>query len=283
MAKTTIARIALCAILATAALAPLIAPFDSFDQTAHDLADAHQPPLTRQSATGHRYWLGTDGQGRDILSGLAWGLRQSLWIAVLSVGLAMLVGTAVGLAAGYRGGVARRIAMRVSEMQLAMPSILVAMLLFGVARPFVGVERFEALAPWLIVAAIVLADWVLYARTVAATVSAEIAKEYVVAAEAMGYGHLRIAIRHILPNVAGPVMSIAMLCLPLAVIAEATLSYLGVGLPINQPSLGNMIARGQNELYSGKWWGLVFPAATLIAVSLSINTLAGQLRQRLHE
>lgn len=266
--------IGLTLLCSLAIFAPLLAAVDPYDLAVPDLADAHLPPLSLSSDSARRYWLGTDAHGRDLFSHVLFGLRQSLWIGGVAVTLAALIGVGLGLLAGYAGGWVDAAIMRISDIQLALPPLLVAMMLSGIARGWLGPSGYAALAPWLIVAAIALSDWVLFARTVRAAVMGEMRKDYVDAAVAIGVGPVRVLLRHILPNVLQPVLVIAMLSLPAAIVVEATLSFLGAGLPATLPSLGTMIARGQSELHSGIWWPLVFPAGALIAISLCINSFA---------
>jgi len=273
-------HVVMSAIIIAALLAPWIAPVNSYDLGAQRLHDAYTPPLARQTAHGPRYWLGSDGLGRDILSEILFGLRQSLLIASVAVFLSMIVGTGLGLAAGYAGGWLDAMIIRVSDIQSAIPPMLIAMLLYGLARPLVPPDALAALSLWLIIGAIALSEWALFARTVRAAVRAEKQKAYVATAVAIGCSHPRIALRHILPNVSTPIFVVATMSMPMAILTEATLSFLGVGLPADQPSLGTMISRGRSDIFSGAWWTIAFPAAVLSVVSLTINLIALQWQAR---
>lgn len=273
--------VALVIVLA-AIFAPLIAPTDPYDPASLNLMDGFTPPMQPNAFTGNSYLMGTDNQGRDVFSTILYGARISLFVGVSAVLLAMLLGISAGLIAGYRGGWVDAVLMRVADVQLSFPSILIALLIFGVARGIIPPTQREAMAIWVLIVAIGLSDWVQFARVVRGATMVEKGKEYVQAVRVIGVTPLRILIRHILPNVMGPVLVIATISVALAIIAEATLSFLGVGVPPTQPSLGTLIRIGQQFLFSGEWWILLFPALTLLALALSVNMLGDWLRDALN-
>jgi peptide/nickel transport system permease protein len=264
-----------------ALFSPWLAPQNPFDASALNLNDAFKPPAWE--AGGERaYFLGSDNQGRDILSTILYGARISLGVGVASVALAMLLGVALGLLAGYAGGRIDALIMRLADVQLSVPAILSALLIDGVARVALPAERHDAIAIPVLVFAIGFAGWVQYARTVRGSTMVERNKEYVQAARVTGVAPLRIMLRHVLPNVTGPVMVLATVQIATAIITEATLSFLGVGVPPTSPSLGTLIQVGNNYLFSGEWWITVFPAVMLILIVLSVNLLGDWLRDALN-
>ena len=265
-----------------AILAPLIAPTNPFDPASLNLMNGFTPPLTPNMFTGQSFVMGTDDQGRDLLSAIIYGLRVSLFVGMMSVLLAMGIGVSLGLVAGYVGGWLDNLIMRIADIQLTFPSILIAMLIFGVLRGIIPPDLRDEMAIFVLIAAIGLSEWVPFARTVRATTLVEKEKEYVQAARLIGLRRGKIMWRHILPNVIGPVLVIATITLALAIIAEATLSFLGVGAPPTEPSLGTLIRIGQDYLFSGEWWILAFPAATLLALALSVNLLGDWLKDTLN-
>lgn len=273
--------VALIIVLA-AIFAPWIAPTNPYDPSSLNLMDGFTPPMQPNAFTGSTYLMGTDNQGRDVFSTILYGARISLFVGVSAVLLAMVLGISAGLVAGYRGGWVDAVLMRVADVQLSFPSILIALLIFGVARGIIPPTQREAMAIWVLIVAIGLSDWVQFARVVRGATMVEKGKEYVQAARVIGVSPLRILIRHILPNVMGPVLVIATISVALAIIAEATLSFLGVGVPPTQPSLGTLIRIGQQFLFSGEWWILLFPALTLLALALSVNLLGDWLRDALN-
>jgi len=275
------ASVSLLIILA-AIFAPWIAPHDPFNPATLNLMDGFTPPMEPNQFTGNTYWLGTDNQGRDVFSTILYGARISLFVGFMAVAFAMVLGITLGLIAGYRGGWVDSLLMRVADVQLTFPSILLALLIFGVARGFIPPAYREAMAIWVLIVAIGLSEWVQYARVVRGATMVEKNKEYVQAARVIGAHPAKILIRHILPNVMGPVLVIATIGLALAIIAEATLSFLGVGVPSTQPSLGTLIRIGQGFLFSGEWWILLFPSLTLLALALSVNLLGDWLRDALN-
>ncbi|MCV6597630.1 MAG: ABC transporter permease [Mangrovicoccus sp.] len=271
------------AILALGAIfAPWIAPYDPFDPASLNLMNGFTPPMQPNAFTGEIFWLGTDDQGRDVFSTILFGLRISLFVGFSAVVLAMVLGITLGLLAGYLGGWVDTIIMRLADVQLTFPAILVAMLIFGIAKGVIPVEYRDQMAIWVLILAIGLSDWVQFARVVRGATLVEKNKEYVAAARLIGRSGPAIMLRHILPNVLSPVLVIATISLALAIIAEATLSFLGIGAPPTQPSLGTLIRIGQGFLFSGEWWILLFPAGTLLALALSVNLLGDWLRDALN-
>lgn len=269
-------------IILAAVLAPWLAPHDPFNPATLNLMDGFTPPIEPNQFTGNVYWLGTDNQGRDVFSTILYGARISLFVGFMAVLFAMVLGITLGLIAGYRGGWVDSLLMRVADVQLTFPSILLALLIFGIARGFIPPAYRETMAIWVLIVAIGLSDWVQYARVVRGATMVEKGKEYVQAARVIGAHPAKILVRHILPNVMGPVLVIATIGLALAIIAEATLSFLGVGVPSTQPSLGTLIRIGQGFLFSGEWWILLFPSLTLLALALSVNLLGDWLRDALN-
>ncbi len=277
-----VAAIVVLLIVLASILAPLLSPQNPFNPAELNLMDGFSAPMTPNQFTGNTYWLGTDDQGRDIFSTILYGSRISLFVGVSAVGLAMVIGIVLGLLAGYRGGWTDTIIMRVADVQLTFPSILIALLVFGIVRGIVPPDMRNDLAVWILIVSIALSDWVQYARTVRGATLVERNKEYVQAARVIGVRPFTIMIKHVLPNVMGPVLVIATIGLALAIIAEATLSFLGVGMPKTTPSLGTLINTGQDFLFSGEWWILLFPALTLLALALSVNLLGDWLRDALN-
>ncbi|MEL6643166.1 MAG: ABC transporter permease [Pseudomonadota bacterium] len=269
-------------LVLSAVFAPLIAPHNPFDPASLNLMNGFSAPMQPNAFTGDTFWLGTDDQGRDVFSTILYGMRISLFVGFAAVLFAMVLGVTLGLIAGYVGGWAETIIMRVADVQLTFPAILVAMLIFGIAKGFTPVEYRDQMAIWVLIIAIGLSDWVQFARVVRGATLVEKSKEYVQAARLIGRSGPAIMVRHILPNVLSPVLVIATISLALAIIAEATLSFLGVGAPPTQPSLGTLIRIGQGFLFSGEWWILFFPAVTLLALALSVNLLGDWLRDALN-
>ena len=269
-------------LVLSAVFAPLIAPYNPFDPASLNLMNGFSAPMTPNAFTGETFWLGTDDQGRDVFSTILYGMRISLFVGAAAVAFAMVLGITLGLLAGYVGGWTETIIMRVADVQLTFPAILVAMLIFGIAKGVTPVEYRDQMAIWVLIIAIGLSDWVQFARVVRGATLVEKNKEYVAAAKLIGRTGPAIMVRHILPNVLSPVLVIATISLALAIIAEATLSFLGVGAPPTQPSLGTLIRIGQGFLFSGEWWILLFPAITLLVLALSVNLLGDWLRDALN-
>ncbi|MEL6413698.1 MAG: ABC transporter permease [Pseudomonadota bacterium] len=269
-------------LILSAILAPLIAPHDPFNPATLNLLNGFTPPGEANAFTGESFFLGTDDQGRDVFSTILYGLRISLFVGFAAVAFAMVLGISLGLLAGYIGGWTETIIMRIADVQLTFPSILVAMLIFGVAKGITPIEYRDQVAIWVLILAIGLSDWVQFARVVRGATLVEKNKEYVQAARLIGRSPLAIMGQHILPNVLSPVLVIATISLALAIIAEATLSFLGVGAPPTEPSLGTLIRIGQGFLFSGEWWILFFPACTLLVLALAVNLLGDWLRDALN-
>jgi peptide/nickel transport system permease protein len=264
-----------------ALLAPWVAPHNPYDLKALSLMDANSPP--RWMAGGDpRFLLGTDNLGRDIFSTILYGMRASIGIGLLSVALAMSIGITLGLIAGYFGGRIDSLIMRVADVQLTFPAILTALLVDGVAQVMIGAHKGGGGEFWILVVAIGLSYWVQYARTVRGSTMIERNKDYVHAARLIGIPSWAILLRHVLPNVLSPVLVIATINLALAIITEATLSFLGVGLPPTEPSLGTLIRIGNNFLFAGEWWIVAFPGLTLAILVLAVNLLGDWLRDALN-
>jgi peptide/nickel transport system permease protein len=268
-------------LLAAAVLAPWIAPHDPFDVVSLNLLDSHTPPVW-ENGGDPRFLLGTDDQGRDILSAILYGSRSSIAIGMLSVLFAMALGVTLGLLAGYFGGHVDTLIMRIADVQLTFPAILTALLIDGVARVLLGSHHNGGGEFWILVVAIGLSFWVQYARTVRSVTLVERNKEYVQAARLIGLGPMSIMFRQVLPNVMSPVLVIATINLALAVLTEATLSFLGVGLPPTEPSLGTLIRIGNNFLMSGEYWIVLFPGIALATLVLAVNLLGDWLRDALN-
>jgi peptide/nickel transport system permease protein len=280
--KVTVAAAIVTAIFFLGALlAPWIAPHNPFDMSTINLMDSLIPPAWEQGGDPN-FLLGTDDQGRDLLSTIMYGSRISLAVGFASVALAAVLGITLGLVSGYVGGRVDSIIMRIADVQLTFPAILIALLIDGSVHSVLGNLPREKTAFWVLVSSIGLSFWVQYARTVRGSTLVERNKEYVQAARLIGIPPGLIMLRHVLPNVMGPVLVIATINLALAVITEATLSFLGVGIPVTQPSLGTLIRIGQDFLFSGEWWITIFPGAALAALVLAVNLLGDWLRDALN-
>ena len=276
-----VSAIVLVVLLGGAAMAPWVAPHNPFDLRTLVLTDALKPPAWLPDGAG-TYLLGTDDQGRDVLSAILFGARISLVVGIAAVALAMIVGVALGLVAGYAGGKLDAFIMRIADVQLSFPAILIALLVDGVARVALPRTAHDAVAFSVLVLAIAAANWVQYARTVRASTLVERNKEYVQAARVVGLSRLAIMRRHLLPNVLGPVLVLATINLPTAIVTEATLSFLGVGVPPTQPSLGTLIRVGNDFLFSGEWWITIFPGGALVLMVLAVNLVGDWLRDALN-
>jgi peptide/nickel transport system permease protein len=263
-----------------AVFAPWVAPHNPFDLATLDLADARLPPAWSEGGNP-KYLIGTDDQGRDILSALMYGARISLAVGLASVLLSVIVGVALGLLSGFAGGKVDALIMRVCDVMLSFPSLLVALLIDGVGRAIFP-NAHDTLAFGVLIVAISLTGWVQYARTVRGSTLVERNREYVQAARVIGVKPARIMFRHVLPNVMGPVLVLATIHVASAIITEATLSFLGVGVPPTSPSLGTLIRIGNDFLFSGEWWITIFPGAMLILIALSVNLLGDWLRDALN-
>ncbi len=264
-----------------ALLAPWLAAQNPFDPALLDILDARLPPAWIEGGSA-RYLLGSDSQGRDVLSTILYGARISLGVSLAANLAAMAIGVTLGLVAGYFGGRLDNALMRVADVQLSFPTILIALLIDGIARQVVPREVHATLAIPLVVLAIALANWVQYARTVRGSTMVEKNREYVQAARVIGVGSAYLLVRHILPNVMGPVLVIATLGFGSAILTEAALSFLGLGVPATHPSLGTLIRMGNEVLFSGEWWITVFPAIALVLLVLAVNLLGDWLRDALN-
>jgi peptide/nickel transport system permease protein len=267
----TAALALLTLLICLAILAPLITPQNPYNLAEVDVLDSRLPPGAK-SMTGYTSWLGTDGAGRDLLSAMLYGLRISLAVGVMSGLIATVLGTLVGLTAAYVGGRVEALIMRIVDMQLSFPAILIALMLIAVLGK--GVDK--------IVIALVTVQWAYYARTVRGTALVERRKEYVEAARCLGLSHTRILLKHILPNCLPPLIVVATVQAAHAIALEATLSFLGVGLPQTEPSLGLLIANGFEYMLSGKYWISFFPGLVLLITILAINLVGDQLRDVLN-
>lgn len=263
-----------------AAFAGFVAPHDPFDLTTLELSNARLPPAWYESGSS-KFVFGTDDQGRDILSTLMYGARISLAVGFLSVMLSVIIGVSLGLLAGFLGGWADTFLMRLCDVMLSFPPILVALLIAGVGRALFPNAQ-TSLALGVLVLSITLTGWVQYARTVRGATLVERHKEYVQAARVTGVSSSRIMRRHVLPNVLGPVLVLATIQVANAIIVEATLSFLGVGSPPTAPSLGTLIRVGNDYLFSGEWWIAMFPGVMLVLIALSVNLLGDWLRDALN-
>ena len=283
--RAPVAIVSFCVVsilVLSAIFAQFIAPTNPFDPASLELMNGFTPPMEPNMYTGEVFLLGTDDQGRDLFSAILYGLRISLFVGLMAVSLAMTMGVILGLIAGYVGGWLDNLIMRLADIQMTFPSILIAMLIFGVARGLLPPELRYEMAITVLIISIGLSEWVPFARTVRGSTMVEKEKEYIAAAQLIGLKKWQIMIRHILPNVLGPVLVIATITFALAIIAEATLSFLGVGVPRTEPSLGTLIRIGQDFLFSGEWWILLFPALTLLALALAVNLLGDWLRDTLN-
>lgn len=276
-----IATVLLTAFLIGSFGAGWLAPHNPFDLASIELLDALLPPAWSENGSTN-YLLGTDSQGRDLFSGILYGAQVSLLIGLAAVALSMIVGIGLGLLAGYAGGRTDAFIMRIADVQLSFPAILIALLIDGVARAAVPRELHEVIAFPVLVGAISLAGWPQYARTVRGSTMVEKGREYVQAAKVIGVSSTVIMFRHVLPNVMGPVLVLATVHLATAIITEATLSFLGVGVPSTSPSLGTLIRIGNDFLFSGEWWITIFPGLALVLLVLSVNLLGDWLRDALN-
>jgi peptide/nickel transport system permease protein len=266
--RIAVSGLALLAMIALAALlAPWISPQNPYDLARLELLDSRLPPLAR-SAAGGIYWLGTDDQGRDMLSAILYGLRTSVAVGLASTALALAIGVSLGLAAAWFGGWLDALLMRLADLQLSFPSILIALVLLAVLGQ--GLDK--------IIVALVAVQWAYYARTARAAALVERRKEYIEAATSLALSRGRIIFRHLLPNCLPPLLVLAAVQVAAAITLEATLSFLGLGLPITEPSLGLLISNGFTYLLSGHYWISFFPGIALLAAVASINLVADRLR-----
>lgn len=265
------------AFLAAAFLSPFIAPFDPYNLATIDILDSELPPSWLAMGDS-RFWLGTDVQGRDIFSAILYGSRVSLMIGLGAVALQLVFGILVGLSAGYFGGRLDNLLMRIADVQLSFSTIMVAIIVSAVFKATLGAGFYAQHAVLMLVIIIGLAEWPQYARTIRATVLAEKKKEYVEAAKVMGFHSPRIMFRHILPNCLSPILVISTVQVANAIMSEAALSFLGLGMPVDQPSLGSLISMGFSYIFSGSWWITAFPGLYLVLLVLVINLLGDWLQ-----
>jgi peptide/nickel transport system permease protein len=276
-----LALLVLLALVLAAVFAPWLSLHNPFDPSVLELLDAFTPP-GQAGPSGMVYPLGADDQGRDVYSAILHGLRKSLLVGCAAVGLSLAIGVPLDLVAGYVGGWFDALLMRVADVQLTFPVLLVALLIFGIARGLLPEGYRDDMAVYVIVLSLGLSEWVPYARTVRGAVLVEKHKDYVLAAQLIGRSRSAILVLHILPNLFAPVLVIATISFALSIVAESTLSYLGVGLPPTEPSLGTLIRVGQGFLFSGEWWILFFPSLVLLALALSVNLAGDWLRDALN-
>ena len=257
--------------------APWIAPHDPYDQSSYDIMDAELPPAWLAGGD-ERFLLGTDNQGRDILSTMLYGSRVSLSIGLFAVGLQLALGIVIGLFAGYAGGRLDNLLMRFADVQLSFSTMMVAIIVSAIFQTALGGEFYSQYAILMLVVIIGVSEWPQYARTIRASVLAEKKKEYVEAAKVMGFKAPRIMFRHILPNCLSPILVISTVQVANAIMSEAALSFLGLGMPVDKPSLGSLISIGFNSMFSGSWWITAFPGLCLVLLVLVINLLGDWLR-----
>ena len=282
--RSPVTVIAFCLTLIfflAALFAPWLAPHDTYDIASLNLMDAFRPPAWAEGGDS-RFLLGTDDQGRDVLSSIMFGLRISLLVGFVSVILAALIGTLLGLISGYVGGLLDSLIMRIADVQLTFPAILIALLIDGIVGSLLSPAAHKDFKIYVLIAAIAASLWVNFARTVRGSTMVERNKEYVQAARVIGVHPGLIMLRHVLPNVLGPVLVIATLSLAIAILTEATLSFLGVGVPVTRPSLGTLIRIGNDFLFSGEWWMTIFPGTALALLVLAVNLLGDWLRDALN-
>jgi peptide/nickel transport system permease protein len=259
----------------------IIAPYNPFDPSSLSLMDAFTPPSWSEGGT-RNFLLGTDGQGRDMLSTILYGSRISLIVGFSAILFSLILGVALGLTAGYFGGRYEMFVMRITDVQLTIPSILMALLVDGIARGIISRELHDQMAIYVLIFAIGISEWPQFARVSRAATLVEKNKDYVSASTIIGVSNLMIMLRHILPNILRPILVIGTIGLALAIIAESTLSFLGVGVPPTTPSLGTLIRIGNDFLFSGEWWITFFPAIFLVLLAFSINLLGDWMRDTLN-
>lgn len=264
-----------------AIFASVIAPFDPYDASQIDIMNSEIPPSWEEGGD-ESFLLGTDAQGRDMLSTILYGTRVSLMIGLCAVALQALLGIVIGLTAGYIGGRVDSLLMRIADIQLSFSTLMVAIIVLAVFQATFGTELYQQLAMIMLILVIGIAEWPQYARTIRASVLAEKKKEYVDAARVMGFGRLRIMFRHILPNTLSPILVISTVQIANAIISEASLSFLGLGMPVSQPSLGSLISSGFEYIFSGAWWITVIPGVVLIVLVLVMNLLGDWMRDVLN-
>ena len=273
--------ILLSVLFIIAIFAPLVAPYDTLDMATLDLMDADLPPAWQEGGDA-RFLLGTDDQGRDLLSAIIHGTQLSLYVATLSVLLSMSVGVLLGLIAGYFGGFIDSLIMRIVDIKVSLPSILIALLVNGIAIASMSHETHEEMAALILVVSIAIATWINYTRIIRSATMVQAKLEYVQAAKIMGFGHFYIIFRHILPNVATPIFVLVAVDFGICIVLEAALSFLGVGLPSTLPSLGTLIRIGSDYLFSGQWWIVTFAGGVLFLIVVFTNIVGDRLRDILN-
>ena len=264
-------------LVVLATFSPIIAPFDPYDLTHLDIMDSEIPPFWEDGADP-RFILGTDDQGRDLWSTILYGMRVSLLIGLLAVLLQAVIGITIGLVSGYVGGKTDSVLMRIADVQLSFSTLMVAIIILAIVQSAFGSDAFNQWAMVILILIIGLAEWPQIARTVRASVLAEKEKEYVDAAKVMGFGPIRIMFKHILPNCLSPIFVISTVQIANAIITEASLSFLGLGMPVTEPSLGSLISIGKQYLFSGSWWITLIPGGFLVVLVIVINLLGDFLR-----
>ncbi|MDF1669067.1 MAG: ABC transporter permease [Roseovarius sp.] len=268
-------------IVLAAVFAPVFAPFDPYDPNQIDIMNSEYPPVWVEGADP-QFMFGTDDQGRDLWSTILYGTRLSLLIGLCAVALQAFLGITIGLTAGYVGGRVDNLLMRMADIQLSFSTLMVAIIFLAITQAVFGSQTFNRFAIYFLIAVIGIAEWPQYARTVRATVLAEKKKEYVDSARVLGFGPLRIMFRHILPNSLSPIFVISTVQVANAIISEASLSFLGLGMPPSQPSLGSLISSGFDYIFSGSWWITVIPGVILVVLVLVINLLGDWMRDVLN-
>jgi peptide/nickel transport system permease protein len=276
-----IPAILLVSIALAAALAPFIAPYNPFDLSSLDVLDAELPPWWRDGSDP-RFLLGTDAQGRDLLSAILYGTRISLTVGVLAVVIQAAIGVPLGLLAGYRGGAIDSFVTRLADIQLSLSTLMMAIIVLALFRAGLGGDALSRDAVPLLVVVIGLAEWPYFARTARAATQVEAAKDYVRAGRALGLSRIGIVRRHILPNILSPLIVVATTQVAGAIMAEAALSFLGLGMPVTKPSLGTLIRSGYDLIFAGAWWVTVIPGLVLIVLLVSVNVLGDALRDALN-
>lgn len=278
---TVVSSVIIVLIVIGCTFAPVFAPHTPFDPATISIMDNNLPPIW-EAGSDPRFLLGTDLQGRDVLSAMLYGGRISLMVGLGAVALSVVIGMAVGLLAGYFGGMTDAILMRIAEIQFAFPPILIALLFNGILKASLPADVFAQAAVPIMILAIGLAGWVQFARIVRASVLVQRGQDYVTACHAIGLPTLTVILRHITPNILGPVLVLAMLQIAVAIVTEATLSFLGLGTPLTEPSLGALIQIGSQYLFSGIWWVVIFPGIMLLVMVIAFNLVADWVRDYLN-
>jgi len=275
-----VAAMVILLLVAGALFAPWLAQTNPYDLASLDLLDSHLPPAFLDGGDP-RFLLGTDSQGADVASLILYGLRSSLLVGVLAVSISVGLGTIAGLVSGYVGGKADGIIMRIADIQFTFPAMLVALLIGGISQSLLSNETRAALAMPIVILALGISHWPHFARLVRGAVLVERQKDYVAAAQLVGRGPIFIMARQLLPNVLNPIFVLATLDISFAIMSEATLSFLGFGMPATQPSLGTLIKIGYTYLFSGEWWVAIFPGLTLMILLVAINIFGDWVRDML--